>query len=252
MMRRIVTACIVAWLAFTGPAPANAQSAPLSKRCDVPPALADATLSLSYTEKRLKRDKALTIVALGSSSTAGSGGSGPQTAWPAQLEAELGRRFPNMQVSVINKAKMRQSVPEMLARLDSDVIEMHPSLVIWEAGTNEAVRGVEPDTLVSGLLAGVDRLHGAKIDVILMDMQYSRDTARLIKFPPYIEAIRQVGAMRDIYIFPRYDIMRQWVENAQVNFEGQPPSEIVKTADKVYACLAKYLATILETSLKPR
>jgi hypothetical protein len=56
--------------------------------------------------------------------------------------------------------------------------------------------------------------------------------------------------MRDIFVFPRYDIMRDWVENEQVSFEGQSRGDAVKTADQVYACLARILAELLARSLK--
>jgi hypothetical protein len=81
-------------------------------------------------------------------------------------------------------------------------------------------------------------------------MQYARNTARIINFQPYVDALGRVGVMRDIFVFPRYDIMRDWVENEQVTFEGQSQGDAVKTADQVYACLAKFLAELLVRSLK--
>ena len=222
----------------------------LSKNCQVPPWVSETNVPLPYSMRRVKREKQLRIVALGSSSTKGSGGSGPAAAWPAQLEAALAKRLPGITVTVVNKAELRQSVPDMLARLDKDVLAEKPSLVIWEAGTNEAVRGGDVDLLIQDLLAGVDRIAAAKTDVMLMDMQYARNTARIINFQPYVDALGRAGVMRDIFVFPRYDIMRDWVENEQVSFEGQSQGDAVKTADQVYACLAKFLAELLVRSLK--
>jgi acyl-CoA thioesterase I len=225
---------------------------PLSKNCQVPEAVSETTVPLRHTARMLQRDKAIRIVALGSSSTLGSGGSGAGAAWPAQLEASLAKRLPEAKVTVVNKGLMRQSVPQMLERLETDVLAEKPALVIWEAGTSEAVRGAEVDTLISGLLAGIDRVAKAKTDIILMDMQYARDTARIINFQPYVDAVERAAAMRSIYLFPRYDIMREWVDNEQVTFEGQSKAEAVKTADQVYSCLGKFLAEIIVNSLKPR
>lgn len=156
----------------------------LSKHCEVPPWVAETNVPLPNAMRRAKREKQVKIVALGSSSTKGSGGSGPAAAWPAQLEAALARRLPNVKVTVVNKAELRQSVPDMLARLDKDVLAEKPSLVIWEAGTNEAVRGGDVDLLTQGLLAGIDRIAAARMDVMMMDMQYARNTARIINFQP--------------------------------------------------------------------
>lgn len=222
----------------------------LSKNCQVPPWVTETKVSLPYTMRRMKREKQVRIVALGSSSTKGSGGSGAAAAWPAQLEAALAKRLPGIAVTVVNKAELRQSVPDMLARIDRDVIAEKPSLVIWEAGTNEAVRGGDVDLLISGLLAGIDRFVEARMDVMLMDMQYARNTARIINFQPYVDALGRTGVMRDVFVFPRYDTMRDWVENEQVTFEGQSQGDAVKTADQVYACLATFLADLLAYSLK--
>jgi hypothetical protein len=82
-----------------------------------------------------------------------------------------------------------------------------------------------------------------------MDMQYARDTARIINFQPYVDAMGRSGMMRNIFVFPRYDIMRDWVENEQVTFENQHRADAIKTADVVYACLGKLLAELLANSL---
>jgi acyl-CoA thioesterase-1 len=221
----------------------------LSKNCQVPEWVNETSVPLPHAQKRLKRDKQLRIVALGSSSTKGSGGSGPAASWPAQLEAILAKRMNGAAVTVVNKAELRQSVPDMLARMDN-VLAEKPALVIWEAGTSEAVRGGDVDVLTQGLLTGIDRIAAAGTDVILMDMQYARNTARIINFQPYVEAMGRAASMRNLFVFPRHDIMRDWVENEQVTFEGMTQGDAVKTADQVYACLAKFLAELLAHSLK--
>jgi len=235
-------------LALAGPARAE----PLSKNCPAPEAVSEATVALPHAARMLRREGAIRIVALGSSSTLGSGGSGPAASWPAQLEASLARRMPQAKVTVINKGQMRQSVPQMLDRIDRDVLAERPSLVIWEAGTGEAVRGAEVDELIAGLVAGIDRITAAKTDIMLMDMQYARDTARIINFEPYVDAVEQAATMRSVYRFPRYDIMREWVEREQLTFDGRSKGEAVRTADRVYACIGKILAEIIARSLQPR
>lgn len=252
MLHIALQAAAIALVVFGTANPAAAETKePLRQGCEIASWVNDTTVALPHAAKRLKQARMLKIVALGSSSTLGSGGSGPAASWPAQLEGELARSFPGVQVAVLNKGQMRQTVGQMLARMDRDVIAEHPSLVIWEAGTAEAVRGVEPDTLMSELLTGIDRLSAEGMDVVLMDMQYARNTAKLINFQPYLDTMQRVAAMRDIHVFPRFDLMRDWVEHQQVTFEDQSKSEAIKTADEVYACLAKNLAKIVERGLRP-
>jgi len=222
----------------------------LSKHCPVPPWIGETRLALPNVQRGLRREKQIKIVAIGSSSTMGSGGSGPEASWPAQLATVLAKKMPAVKVVVVNKAEMRQSVPQMLARFDRDVLIAKPTLVIWEAGTFEAARHADVDTLLADLQVGIDRLLNNKIDVIMMDMQYARDTARIINFQPYVDAIGRLGTMRDIFVFPRYDTMRSWVENEQINFDASTKTEAIKTADTVYACLGTLVAELLAGSLK--
>jgi lysophospholipase L1-like esterase len=226
------------------------QKQKLNKICPVPQWIAETQLPLPNVRRAVRRDKQLKIVVIGSSSTMGSGGSGPEAAWPAQLATALAKRLPAAKVTVVNKAEMRQSVPQMLARFDKDVLAEKPSLVIWEAGTNEAARHADIDTLIADLQVGIDRLLNNKIDVVMMDMQYARDTARIINFQPYVDAIGRLSTMRDVFVFPRYDTMRGWVENEQITFGSQSKEEAVETADTVYACLGTLVAELLASNLK--
>lgn len=222
----------------------------LSKVCPVPPWITETKVALPNVQRALQREKQIKIVTIGSSSTMGSGGSGPEAAWPAQLSTYLAKKMQSVKITVVNKAEMRQSVPQMLARFDRDVLAEKPSLVIWEAGTYEAARHADIDTLIADLQVGIDRLMSNKIDVIMMDMQYARDTARIINFQPYVDAMGRLGTTRDVFIFPRYDTMRGWVENEQINFEATTRAEAMKTADTAYACLGRLVAELIATSLK--
>lgn len=244
-------AAMLAATAVVAAAPAAADpKQKLNELCPVPQWIAETKLTLPNTQRSLRREKQLKIVAIGSSSTMGSGGSGPEAAWPAQLGTALAKRLPQVKVAVVNKAEMRQSVPQMLARFERDVLAEKPNLVIWEAGTSEAVRHADIDTMLADLQVGLERLVAARVDVLMMDMQYARDTARIINFQPYVDAMGRLSTMRDVFVFPRYETMRGWVENEQITFGGATKAEATKTADSVYACLGTLVAELLANNLK--
>jgi len=235
-------------------APATAAEPPpkLPARCEVPPDLVPEAVPLPHAARSVKRDHRIKIVALGSSSTLGLGASDAQAAWPARLEAALAARFPGVEVRVLNHGVARQSAPQMLDRLDNDVLAEKPDLVIWESGTAEAVRGADVDEYIDALVTGVDRMTTAGIDVILMDTQYSRTTAQLINFQPYLAAIEQVASMRGLPRFPRYGVMRYWVDNERFVFAGKSGSEARKMADEVYDCLGRLIAATIAGGLVAR
>lgn len=248
--RRGASATTIAALLLCLPAAAQPVKVELPAICQVTDEILWDTSPLPNAAKQLKTEQRLKIVALGSSSTLGMGASGPSAAYPARLEAMLSQYFPHAQIQVINKGMARQSAQQMLDRIAADILPEKPSLVVWETGTNEAVRGADVDEFIVALLNGVSKMATAGIDVVLMDTQYSRSTARIINFQPYVDAIDQVAGMRDLLVFHRYAAMRQWVEEERFNFGDRTGEEGRKTADQVYDCLGRLLARSIAKALK--
>lgn len=243
-------AIVIAALLLTSTVAAQPVKIDLPVICQVPDDIIWDSSPLPHATKQLKTERRLKVVTLGSSSTLGMGASGPSAAYPARLEAILSQHFPAARIQVINKGMARQSAQQMLERLDSDVLAEKPALVVWETGTNEAVRGADLDEYIVALLNGVSRMGDAGIDVVLMDTQYSRSTARIINFQPYVDAIAQVAGMRDLIVFQRYAVMRLWVEEARFTFGDRTSEQARKTADQVYDCLGRLLARSLAKALK--
>jgi len=245
----VATLALIA-LAAAPPAKGQTTRVALPTVCQIPDDLLTDSSPLSNSAKQMRAERRLKVVALGSSSTLGMGASGPESAYPARLEAALKAHFPAATIQVVNKGVSRQSARQMLDRLTGDVLRERPGLVVWETGTAEAVRGAEVDDYVSALLAGVDKMAEAGIDVLLMDTQYSRSTARIINFQPYVDAIGQVAGMRDLVLFPRYLVMRTWVDEDRFSFADKSPAETRKVADQIYDCLGRLLARAIAKTLK--
>src|SRR4029453_12061456 len=148
---------------------------------------------------------------LGGASTLGQAAGSPALAWPARLAVALTSRFPAAHVTVDNRAVARQTTQEMPARLDRDVIALKQTLVIWERGTTDAVRGTEIDELGQTIQDGIDRLRASGAEVVLMDMQFSRHTHAVINFDRYESVLREVTDANDVPLFRRHDIMHYWV-----------------------------------------
>ncbi|WP_431270643.1 SGNH/GDSL hydrolase family protein [Dankookia sp. P2] len=135
-----------------------------------PPAPLQA-VSLPATHAAVAHGAPLTIVAFGSSSTEGAASSGPEATYPAQLQARLRAALPGLPVVVLNRGKSGQEVPEMLARLEADVLAEHPVLVIWQAGANAVLQGMPAEESRAALAGGVARIQATGADVLLMDSQ---------------------------------------------------------------------------------
>lgn len=212
--------------------------------CAVPEELLTDHSALVHAAAAIRAHGRLRILAIGSLSTAGAGTSSA-TSWPAQLGVELGRRLPTVKIDVVNRGRARQLAADMLAKLDADVTDAKPDMVIWESGTLDAINNTDPDSYSETLLDGIDRLSAAGIDVVLMDPQYSRASTAVIDFERYVETVHRVATMRDLLDFPRFGIMHYWVSEGLVSFNAHPRAEQIHIADRTYACLADNLAGMI-------
>ncbi len=73
---------------------------------------------------------------------------------------------------MINKAVPRQTTADMVARFAKDVLPAAPTLVIWETGTVDAVRGNDVDPFADELGRGIAALRDHNLDIMLVSMQY--------------------------------------------------------------------------------
>ena len=238
-----------AWAADDDLAAVEREISQLPTRCRVPAALIGDPSLLRRTAGRLRAERTLRIVVLGTATAAGAGASSPARAWPARLEEELKLRYPQATLQVTVMAKASDTAQKMLARMD-DVVAVRPHLVIWETGTPEAVRGLNVEEFVAAMRDGIDRLAETRTDILLVEPQYARKTAMMINFTPYLEAIAQAAAMRDLIVFPRYAVMRFWSEHEQIVVDGLPLNMMAETADKVYDCVARLIAIQIQHGLR--
>jgi GDSL-like Lipase/Acylhydrolase family len=175
--------------------------------------------SLPHLAERLARGGDVTIVAIGSSSTAGEGGIKP---YPGYLQDMLRQTYGNLQIDVINKGVGGQEAPDELQRMQ-DVINAKPALTIWQVGTNAVWKDQNLDQVDMAIKAGLRLLKSQSMDVILMDLQYA----------PAILADNKIGAARrmvsliaeaavaaKVSVFRRFDMMRKFVEIEGRSFDA--------------------------------
>src|SRR5262249_60364556 len=90
--------------------------------------------------QRVATKEPITVVAIGSSSTAGAGASSSAASYPSRLEVELKERFPHLTIKVLNRGVGGEEAADMLARFDKSVLAEQPDLVVWQLGTNTVIR----------------------------------------------------------------------------------------------------------------
>jgi lysophospholipase L1-like esterase len=197
--------------------------------------------------------RAVTIMALGSSSTAGAGASAPAASYPAQLEAELRTRFPGVSITVVNRGVNGDEAADMLQRFDQAATNDKPDVVLWQLGTNSVLRGRPITEIDQAITEGLMRMKALGVDVVLIDPQFApqvlgrRDAAESM-----VGIIAAASTTRSVDLFPRFQVMREWHEAEAIPFETFLSPDLLHMNDWGYACFAKLLgAAIAEAATRP-
>lgn len=199
-----------------------------------------APLPLPRTAAAIARG-ALTIVAFGSSTTEGVGASSPANTYPARLELDLARALPGVRVVVINRGQGGEEA-EDFARRYGEAIADRPDLVIFQTGTNDAIRGVPMQRFLELTRAGLDLFRDSGIDVMLMEPQLCRAIDEAPDAPAYIEAVRALGAEYGVPVNRRYELMKGWLATGRLTPAQLVTDDDLHMADGGYAELAHAVA----------
>jgi lysophospholipase L1-like esterase len=240
-LRYAVVLSVTGMSLLSGPAGGFGQQ----QECSVPERFYMFEPPLTKTAKAIADGKEVVIAVLGGASTLGRAAGAPDRAWPARMAAVLAERFPSARIKVVNLAVARQTAKAAADRLDRDVLPLKPTLVIWETGTMEAVRGTDVDEFRETLQTGIDELHSAGIEVLLMNTQFSRDTDAVIQFGPYLIAMRQLADANDLPLFRRHGIMRYWAESEVLDLRVRDGEKRRQVAAKLYDCIGRALAAFV-------
>ncbi len=217
--------------------------------CTAPPGYAGIGVPLPRVASALAAGREPVVVALGSSSTEGIGASGRERSYPARLAAEMRARH-GLALKVMNMGVGGEATSDMLRRFERDVMRYRPDLVIWQVGSNTALRHVEPGPHHQALETGIGRLRSAGIDVVLMSPQYA---PRVIEAPRHREIVTdldRVAARSGIGLFHRFEIMRSWHDSG-IGFDAMLSPDRLHMNDWSYGCVATLLADAIAARLKP-
>ena len=130
----------------------------------------------------------------------------------------------------------------MMKRLQSEVIDMKPDLVIWQVGTNAVLRNLDPDDTAKLVEDGVARIQAVGADLVLVDPQYSpRVTERAESANKMIKLLGKVAELRHVGIFPRFEVMREWHEQQALPIDSFVIADGLHMNDWGYACFAQLL-----------
>jgi len=229
----------VACLAFAIPlaTAASAQDAV----CHASKPTFSSPVKLESIASRLRRHEPVRILAIGSSSTEGIGASSPAFSYPAQLQADLIQAWKGT-VTVENAGKGGETITETIGRLEAALKVSKPDLVIWQVGTNDAVKGGDEAGFSALLQQGIDAAQALGVEVVLVDQQYYPAIKDLGRYERFVSLVGATAAAEQVPVFSRYKLMKAWSERSSDILDTMLSSDGFHMGDRGYDCLAQLIA----------
>jgi len=227
---------MLAGLLAAMPVAVRAEDAPQS--CEVPAYLLTTESPLPKVADAVKSGRPLDILVVGSRSSTIS--TSEASAYPARLQAALKEKLPLTTINVSVEIQSKKTAEEVATSFVKLMEDKKPTLVVWQTGTVDAMRSIDPDDFRAAVDEGVAALQKAGADVVLMNLQYSPRTETMISVPPYLDNIRVVAQQHDVPLFDRFAIMRQWSDVG--DFDLFSAFHGVELAKRVHDCLGRALS----------
>ncbi len=208
------------------------------RTCDVPAYLLTTESVLPKVADAVRNARPLTILVVGSRSSTIT--SSEASAYPAKLQAALKERLPSIAINLSVELHPGKTAEDIDANLLKLMESKKPTLVVWQTGTVDAMRSVDPDDFRGAVDEGLVALQKAGADVVLVNLQYSPRTETIISAPPYLDNMRVVAQQHGVPLFDRFSIMRHW--NDAGDFDLFSTFHGTDMAKRVHACLGRALA----------
>jgi acyl-CoA thioesterase I len=229
---------LLAALAFSGMAGAASARQP---GCLVEESLSGVPKSLPELSAKIAEGGTLRVVALGSSSTEGTGQLPKSDIYAAVLERELSKEL-LAPVEIINKGKGGETIPKMIARIGRDVLANKPDLVIWQLGVNDVLQMDGVEGVIGPMHAALDLFREKHIPVVLVDLQAAPLVDRDKDTPIMQDAIEKEGQRSGVMHFHRRALMRRMIEEGGVSMNDLVLKDGLHMSRLGHLCTGRMLA----------
>lgn len=190
--------------------------------------------------RAIRENREPRVLAIGSSSTVGVGASRPQNAYIAKLETTLEGAFQGVDFTVVGKGMSGEIAEGQSARMKDTVAEVKPDLVLWQVGTNDAIRHVDLAAFKDCLKRTLTWLRDNQFDVVMVDPQYSVQLAKDDFYWKTVAAVAEVAKDMRVLLVDRFDAMREL--SAERGDTFYLTSDNLHLNDNGHRCMAEQLA----------
>jgi acyl-CoA thioesterase I len=240
-MKRLIaaTSFSVAFLAASIMLPQSAFAK--EKRCARAAQQAALEKPLPNLSEKVAAGEGIRIIAFGSSSTEGTPDIPKAEIFPNVMAEELSRELATP-VELVNKGKGGDTIAKMAARLEQDVLNLKPDLVIWQLGVNDVLTmdGVAP--AIDQMREALIRFKARKLPVVLVDLQVSPLVERDRDTPVMQDAIIQAAQAEGVLHFNRFGEMKALIASQSAAMADLVQPDQLHMTRLGHFCTGKLLA----------
>jgi lysophospholipase L1-like esterase len=197
--------------------------------------------------RAVRANRPIKVLAIGSSSTVGVGASSSTATYVAKLEHSLEGLFKGLDVQVTGRGMSGEVAQGAADRMKAEVEAAKPDLVIWQVGTNDALRNVTIESLQKCLTTTLAWLAENRIEVVLIDPQYGEALVKDAHYERIVAAIAEVARESRVLLVDRFEAMREL--HRQHGDRFYLTSDNLHMNDTGHRCMAEQLARSIVSGL---
>lgn len=220
----------------------------MSSQCSVPQGeLATLVPGLNRTVEKLGTTKQLRILAIGSSSTWGVGASSLKRNYPSRLEAILANVWKGVELEIINRGVGGEVAAQTAWRLLDEIHLVQPDLILWQVGTNDALRNVPLEEFEKTMRTTIAEVRKHNIDLVLVGLQYTPKYARHEHYLHVRKLLDEIASSEKLLYVRRYRAM-EFIAHTKANL-SMMASDNFHLNDLGYQCMAEHVAQAVVANL---
>lgn len=197
--------------------------------------------------RAVRANRPVKVLAIGSSSTVGVGASSPSATYIARLETTLEGALKGLDFEVIGRGVSGEEAQGAAERMKKEVAAARPDLVVWQVGTNDALRHVDIESFKISLRTTLAWLAENRTEVVLIDPQYGEALVKDAHYERVVAAVAEVAREARVVLVDRFEAMRELHRQRGDGF--YLASDNLHMNDVGHRCMAEQLARSIVAGL---
>jgi lysophospholipase L1-like esterase len=166
--------------------------------------------------------------------------------FPVRLQQELQRVLPGVEVSV-EGGRLGETTARETDTLMNLVGDIEPDLIVWQVGTNDALARIDVEGFARALIETIEWIKSHKIDVVLVDPQYTASLAKDDYYAAMVRTIEEIARRSRVPLVRRYEAMRFMAGRAKDDI--YLARDHFHLNDLGYRCMAEHVARAVTVGL---